>query len=371
LRACLLQGDDAIEAWREWNKLFEKVELDAAERRLLPLLYRNLHAHGIRGPLINRLKEEYNRTWSGNQFSFHRAADLIRVFDQAGIQTILLKGSALATLFYEDAGLRPMMDVDLLVRHESAVLSIRLLNSLGWRSKYRSPEALVPFEHADQFTDAANQNLDLHWRAMWEGRQEFRDDDFWAASIPAEIGGAATRTLNPSDHLLHVCVHGAKWNDTSPVRWVADAMMILRSQKFKIDWDRLVRQARQRRLTLPLRDTLHYLHQSLGAPVPLDVLRELQDAPTSSLERRFYKIGLGPNGALRTFPVVCHWLNSLRFDCEGNLLQRLWQFVQYLQSLWGLNRRRDVPLHFTGRVIKRMYQLLNWRLRGKWTTTGL
>jgi hypothetical protein len=358
LHACLLQGDAALTAWRAWQQLFEADKIDAATRRLLPLLYRNLRAHGLRGPVINRLREEYNRTWSQNQFSFHHMAELLRAFDGAGIQTILLKGSALATLFYADAGLRPMMDIDLLVRQRDALPAIRLLQRLGWKSKYEPPEALLPFEHAVEFTNANFQNLDLHWRALWEGAQAAGDDDFWAASISAEIGGGAARTLNPSDHLLHVCVHGAKWNETAPLRWVADALLIIRSQRYRVDWARLVRQARRRHLTLPLQDTLGYLRQSMAAPIPIEVLRELQSAPTSRLERQFYRIRLGPNDALRTLPVLWHWLGSLRSECAGNPFRRLAQFLQYLQCLWGLSRKRDVPTHFTGRLIRRLCQLV-------------
>jgi hypothetical protein len=77
LRACLLRGDEALEAWREWEKLFGEGEVGAAERRLLPLLYRNLRDHDVRGPLVGRLKEEYSHAWSQNQFSFHGAAELV------------------------------------------------------------------------------------------------------------------------------------------------------------------------------------------------------------------------------------------------------------------------------------------------------
>jgi hypothetical protein len=369
LRACLLRGDEALEAWREWEKLFGEGEVGAAERRLLPLLYRNLRDHDVRGPLVGRLKEEYSHAWSQNQFSFHGAAELVRAFDRVGIQTILLKGAGLATLFYEDTALRPMADVDLLVRRRDAPASIRLLNSRGWKSRYESAEALVPFEHAVEFTGASHLNIDLHWRALWEGLQEAGDEEFWGATIPAEVGGAETRTLNPSDHLLHVCVHGAKWNDTAPVRWVADAMMILRSRKYKVDWNRLVRLSRQRQLTLPLRDALAYLRQSLGAPVPEEVLSDLQSAPTSRLERQFYRIRLGPNDALRTFPVLWHWFGSLCSECDGNPFQRIAQFLQYLQCLWGVSRTRDVPAHFVGRLARRTYQLAKWRLRRKWAAT--
>ena len=91
---------------------------------------------------------------------------------QGGIETMLLKGAALLILFYKDAGLRPMTDVDLLVRRDQANRAIQLLTSLGWKSKYSSPEALIPFEQAGEFRNGDNQSLDLHWCLMWEGRQE-------------------------------------------------------------------------------------------------------------------------------------------------------------------------------------------------------
>lgn len=169
LRACLLSGDEALTAWRQWKPVFEKGVLDSGSRRLMPLLYRNLQNQRINEPSMIRFKEEYFHTWSHNQFSFRRIATLIRDFNQAGIQSMLLKGSALALLFYEDFGLRPMTDIDLLVSHDQTKRSMRLLTNLGWESGYSSPEALIPFEQATEFRDAGNQHLDLHWRLMWEG----------------------------------------------------------------------------------------------------------------------------------------------------------------------------------------------------------
>lgn len=356
LRACLLSGAECLEAWEQWRGVFEKGHVDKGSQRLLPLLYRNLQSQGIHQPLIDKFKTEYFHTWSRTQFSFHRAAALIDAFNQAGIRTMLLKGSALVLLFYEDFGLRPMMDIDLLVHRNQVKPSIQLLNDLGWKSKYSSPEALVPFEQAGEFRDAGNQNLDLHWRVLWEGWQGSGDEEFWAGNISTEINGIPTHSLNSADHLLHVCVHGAKWNDTSSLRWVADAMMIIRSQKLKIDWARLVRQAQERQLTLPMRDTLSYLSNLLGAGIPLEVLNNLKNTPTSKLERTFYQIRLGPNDALKTLPVLWHWINSLWFDCDGYLPRRLLQFLQYLQSLWKIKRLWHVPYYLVAKPMKRIYR---------------
>lgn len=355
LRACLLSGAECQEAWEQWRRVFEKGYVDKGSQRLLPLLYRNLQSQGIQEPSVDRFKAEYFRTWSQNQFSFRRAAPLIDAFNQAGIQTMILKGAALALHFYEDIGLRPMMDFDLLVHRNQVKLSMQLLSDLDWKSRYPSPEALVPFEQAGEFRDSGNQNLDLHWRVLWEGRQGLGDDEFWAGNISTEIEGVPTHSLNSADQLLHVCVHGAKWNDTSSLRWIADAMMIIRSQKLKIDWARLVRQAQKRHLTLPMRDTLSYLDNLLGAGIPLEVLNNLKNIPTSKLERTFYQIRLGSNDTLKTLPVLWHWINSLWFDCDGHLPRRLFQFLQYLQSLWKLKRLWHVPFYLVAKPVQRIY----------------
>jgi hypothetical protein len=268
---------------------------------------------------------------------------------------MLLKGSALVNLFYEDAGLRPMTDIDLLVPRQQAKQSIQLLTTLAWKSTYPSPETLIPFEQAAEFKDAGNQNLDLHWNLMWEGRQDLDDDEFWTKSITSEIDGIATRSLNPADQLLHVCVHGAKWNDTSSLRWIADAMVIIRSRKFEIDWARLVHQAQKRQLTLPMRETLAYLVKLLDAPIPSRVVDSLQSTPTSKLERWFYHVRLGPNDTRKMPSVLLHWINSLRIDCEGNLFQRLLQFSQYLQSIWSVKRLWHVPFYLVAKPMMRIY----------------
>jgi hypothetical protein len=258
-----------------------------------------------------------------------------------------------------------MADIDLLVRREQAELSIQLLTHLGWKPKYPSPEVHIPFEQAAEFKDSSQQHLDLHWRLMWEGEQGAGDEEFWSARMTAEVNGVPTYTLNPADHLLHVCVHGAKWNDTPSIRWVADAMMIVNSRKFNVDWPRLICQARERRLTLPVWETLAYLQDAMGVPIPRDVLKELREAPASKLERVFYRIRSGPNDALKTIPVVWHWANSLRVDCDGNAARRLMQLLRYFQSLWGVRRLWYVPFYLLTKPANRIYQTLKVTFRGR------
>jgi hypothetical protein len=131
-------------------------------------------------------------------------------------------------------------------------------------------------------------------------------------------------------------------------------MMIIRSPKLKLDWSRLVHQAQKRQLTLPMRETLSYLNTLLDANVPPEVLTRLKGTKTTRTERWTYRTRLGANDPLKMLAVVWHWFNSLRVDCEGNVLQRLAQFSRYLQSLWSVTDPWKVPFYLIGKPIKRV-----------------
>jgi hypothetical protein len=64
------------------------------------------------------------------------------------------------------------------------------------------------------------------------------DDDFRAAAEPVTFQGNRLRILSPTDQLLHVCGHAARWGEVPAIRWVADAVLILREGP--IDWQRFL-----------------------------------------------------------------------------------------------------------------------------------
>ena len=254
-------------------------ELDYGSQRLFPLLYQNLVRQDVRDPLMERLKSVYRKTWFENQVLFHRMGNVLRSFHQAGIETVILKGAALVPLYYKDYGLRPMQDFDILIRPTDLPRAIELLGRLDWHNSKsdRTPlDLIVLFDHALVFFDRNKQQFDLHWHVLRECCWPGADDAFWAASAPMELEGVPTRRLNPADELLHTSVHGVAWNVVPPFRWVADAMMLLNSSAAEIDWQRLVTQAEERRLTLLLRAALSYLRETMDAPIPPAVLARFE-----------------------------------------------------------------------------------------------
>jgi hypothetical protein len=346
LRAALLEGTPAVDAWREWRQQVNFDGMDEASAVLLPQLARNLSLLGVEDPILPRLRGMRRRVWTQNTERLLETASLIRTLEEAGIATLVLKGAALSIAYYPDRGLRPMTDTDLLVptrlaRPVMALFMDKGWVPAGWVPEARRPELTIGVHHAHEFRHPGGQKVDLHWHVLWECGAPDADDDFWAAAVPLDLLGTPARTLCPTDQLLHVCVHGAHWSGTPSIRWAADAHMILRGPGVSIDWDRLVAQARRRGLVLPMRATLSLLVEILGAPVPPAVLATLRGIAVPWTQRVEHATGTRAvrRPSIALLNRACH--NHRRY--AGRRFGRsLLGFPRYLrssyeqESFWGL-----------------------------------
>lgn len=361
LKAALFQGTDAVSAWEKWKSSVDFEKIDPGSYRLLPMLYYNLCEHKIKDPLIDRIKGIYRRTWFENQILMRQAFEILELFHSSGIQTIVLKGIALTHLYYKDYGLRPMHDFDILIPTERATEVINLLRNLGWKSEYRLPEKIIPIIHSCDLADSTGlHHMDLHWHLFIECCQPNADDDFWDGALQTTINNIPTHVLNPTDQLLHTIIHGMKWSFIPPFRWVVDAIMILNSSQFEIDWNRLITQAKKRRLILPLRLGLEYLLNSFNAYVPPEILQSIQNVPTSKNEHieYKYKVENSKKKLLGNIPVL--WFDSLRLSGNSSLGHKLFGFVKYMQHFWDLEHLWQLPLYALSLSMRKIWIMTNY-----------
>jgi hypothetical protein len=350
LRAALLPGAAALEAWRALRPRLDPGRLDHASRQLLPLLGGTLHRHGIEDPLTADFAEAHRSTESRNRTLFDAGRRLLLALLDAGIDTLVLKGGALVAGYYRDLGLRPMRDLDVVVPTARAEAAIEILRRVGWAPKTATiTPAFIRMQHAHPFADDRGHQCDLHWHIYWECCDPRADDELWAASVPLEFEGVPTRMLGPADQLLHLCVHGSRRARRPGLLWVPDALAILRAGG--IDWSRLVAQAARRRFALRARTMLGYLRTALAAPVADDALARLEALPVSRLERLEYRIGNRRQGLLGELP--SYWCNYRRLRAGGGTGPAL-AFVRYLQQIWELESIGEVARGALVRARKRV-----------------
>lgn len=336
LRAALDHGPRAIAAWDEWKKSHDLIEslLDHGSFRLLPLVYRNLLACGADDPLMPRLKGIYRYWWCANQRLFDQAATAIKGLEAKGIPTLVLKGAAISILYYRDRGVRPMGDADVLVPHARAEAAVECFRRMGWRPMRSRVSELIRYQHSVRMVSPTGEGLDLHWRGLAECVGEGMDEGFWSRAVPIPVLHVASRALGPGDALLHAVVHGMRWNAEPTLRWIPDAMVILREAGDGIDWSRLRDEARVRGVSLRLAAGLTYLRDRFDAPVPDEALAALAATRPPLVERLeldVLAIGAGGTRGLRPGHLLLLVVQYLRFMFGKSLGQALADTPAYLR----------------------------------------
>ncbi|MFL5844131.1 MAG: nucleotidyltransferase family protein [Solirubrobacteraceae bacterium] len=280
LRAALLPDERAIAAWRDIRDRVDVASLDGATTALLPVLRRNLTGLGVQDELMELFKGVQRYHWARTQLLLEPLVPMVAALEDAGIATMLLKGGALTADGRLSAGLRPVNDLDVLVPTDRTADAVALLGAHGFVPVADADPRYV-VDHAHRYTpsfgfrDGVDRQLDVHWHVLHDSCQPGADDDFWAAAGGIELKGVRTRSLCGTDELLLVVLHGLRWAPAPTYRWMVDAAMLVDGGSGPIDYDRLVDQARRRRLTAPLAAGLAHLRDVAGAAVPSEVLRGL------------------------------------------------------------------------------------------------
>ena len=100
-----------------------------------PLLYAELKERGaddIPAPLLHSLRGQYFANLARNILIYHELRAILELFWSEGLQAILLKGAALAGTVYPNIALRPMSDVDLLIRVHDLPWVQEMLTARGY-----------------------------------------------------------------------------------------------------------------------------------------------------------------------------------------------------------------------------------------------
>ncbi len=289
LEAALLGADQAVAAWRRWRAQNAPDAVDRGSRRLFPLVYHHLRESGVAEDELYELEPFYVRSREGAEWKLRDARPVVAALVEAGIDLLVLKGTALARFYAGDAGLRPMADIDLLVRTPDAARAAAVLSALGYAPSHLCWDCLSRFAfrrlHARSFVAPGRPEIDLHWHALHDSCEPDADEDFWEGAVPIDLAGITVKALNATDQLLHVFVHALHPEKFVNLRWWADAMHILRHDAEPIDWQRLLAQAVRRRLVLQVRHCLRSLKSILAAPIPEEAIRAFDRARTTWLER--------------------------------------------------------------------------------------
>ena len=301
IHAAVAGREVAREAWNEWQRRtpWETKAIDAASQRLLPLVYLSLLRIDPSIPGLKRLKGTYRRTWFENSRLLHLAKPAIRALLDAGHRVMVIKGASLTVRYYGERGARPMGDVDLLVPAVEAPAALDVLERLGWvcTEAGHTARQVLARHHAANLKDDHGGRVDLHRQLLADAPRD-ADASLWERAEPVTIEGLHLLAPCAPDELLLACVHGWAWSAVPSIRWVPDAIAIVRHMRSDADWAWLAQGARRRQVTFRLSLALRLLRDRFGADIPAEVLRALEAGPFARFEVAEERNHTNPPGLL-------------------------------------------------------------------------
>jgi hypothetical protein len=355
LKAATAEGESAIEAWRAWYRIAGFEGAGMSEFSLLPMVAANVGRLGLESEEVPRLLGIYKFNWSRNQLQFQRAKKALATLSSGGIDSMLLKGTALTALGYYDRGSRVMADIDVMVRTADAARAARLLEEAGWKRSEPGVQTskLTSIIHAIALTGDHGANLDLHWHMIHRDCASDADGLYWASATPVEFVGERTLTPAPSDLLLHACVHGMAWMPSPSFIWICDALALIR--RGNIDWRRLAAIAAEKNFALPLHRALSYLRLAFDADIPEEATHELSRADAAALDRWQFAIEGGSGLALVTLARdLGRYLSITR---AWSLRERVRTMPAYLQTIWKVDSGWQLPIWMAQQAVRRATRL--------------
>jgi hypothetical protein len=261
----------------DWAALFDLAAKERMSGIAAVQLERLARIHSLRIPL-----EPFTRalrgTFAANGALFAELLGLRSALQKEGIRALLLKGGALTTTAYGgQLGLRPLSDLDLLVKESELPVVQRALLERGFREATSSGTLLtkggIMF---DLHTDLVNASR-IRRRAL---AFQFDPETIWTKAVALDPGEPTFLILSPAHQFLHLAVHALK-HSFSRLIWFLDLALVAR----QLDWEELLLQAQNTGTMRAVAYAVDGMTRLLGVRVPPGVWVSLPKL--NSIERRF------------------------------------------------------------------------------------
>jgi len=222
----------------------------AALHGIAPLVYKAVKPYAAAlcaeaGPL-KELRHAYLSSAVRSDVLLRELRRVVRALAARGIEAIPLKGAWLSQWVYAEPALRPMGDIDLLLRRDEMPAFVEIVRELGYRASrptsmtellHGTNHQLPALIHPDTRTVLeAHWELDSHYRdtpldsrALWQGARRVAWEDVQVA------------LLSPEHNLLWQCLHVSAKHGyiASGIRDIGDIAAILTHLGRHLQWAEL------------------------------------------------------------------------------------------------------------------------------------
>ncbi len=338
--AALLTG--AVGLGPALRRLHPGVLEDFRRHELAPWIFRVIAQHGLQAQvedaLLTALRRDYVRALHASAREGQEIRLVVQTLEQAGVEVTLFKGAELRWRLYNDAAVRPLADIDLLIRPDQVHTSRLTLETLGFRLQAECADPRPGFRqrfrrelHFDP-PPPLPLMVDLHWQLDYPDHfYPFPLLRLHRRALIQDCSGYPVKVPGPEHAyiimLMHACdgFHG--------LMQLVD--FTLAPQIMGLDWDRFVAEVRGLNFQAPIYLVLRELSRQVEAAVPPPVLQRLSGYSPTWAERLVLRRTLGE--------LTSHFVSLYRQRAWRDRLfylgAVLWPQASYLRAVYGTESR--------------------------------
>ncbi len=276
----------AAEAPVDWGRFLAIVD----RHRIWGLARRGLAQAGVVMPanIEGALEAKASALARRNLVLAGETARLCRLFREAAVPVVFVKGVTLAALAYGDIALKHSLDIDILVSPAQVGQARAVLEQAGYALKQPLPaltetqlDLLLKHGKEWEFLRAAGDIVtELHWTLTYNGLL-MRDVDASCPLAVVRIGDAEIPTFRLEELFVYLCAHGAQ-HAWFRMKWLADLAALLATVSGP-DVEGLYRAAQRRGSGRCAAQALLLCERLLGVELPAALSAELQRTATAPL----------------------------------------------------------------------------------------
>ncbi len=186
------------------------------------------------------------------------------IFSENKIIIFLTKGFALRH-YYPSGCVRPMSDIDLLIRPEDRLRSVEVLRREGYRLAKEEDLKRQLDVHGELVwhNPENNMKVEVHWDLInaksAKKAANFDSDIVFREVRELEIEGVKVNTLSPQLELAHLMIHHVLHHNFKRLLWLVDVLLVLRSEE--VDMEKFEKCVKQLMIERPIHYYLMCLHK--------------------------------------------------------------------------------------------------------------
>lgn len=201
------------------------------------------HIHLLPQRIANLLSHSYYLTLKDNLWKLRQFQQIGQAFEQQALRMLAIKGMALLAQLYENLPVRPMVDMDILLREEDYEKGAVVLERIGYKKEllglkeayWRQSQCHITFVKKKEGEKGAL--LEAHWSLDFKRNGRLALEESWQRAKDIDTKFGRVGVLSPEDTFFSLALHQRRFGKAFCLKYILDIAFLFKKYVKEFDWD--------------------------------------------------------------------------------------------------------------------------------------